>query len=239
MDFTLKTQHFEGPLDLLLNLIEERKMLISDVSLSQVADAFLGFISNRNGFPVAETAHFIVVASTLLLLKSKSLLPVLALTDEEEGDIHDLEKRLALLSIIRRSAKDLAVHRAQMFFVTGIRDTTPLFAPSKDMSLESIHKAVRNALKEAPSKKIIDEVEVKKIISLDEMIERMTARVQKALTMSFKDFSNGATDPREIVVGFLAMLELVKRGFAQVSQRAQFEDITIEYAGSSETPKYE
>ena len=75
--FTVSAGYFEGPLDLLLSLIEELRMLVSDVSLSEVADAFLAYVSSKESLPVGETAHFIVVAATLLLLKSRSLLPIL------------------------------------------------------------------------------------------------------------------------------------------------------------------
>lgn len=236
--FSVKTESFEGPLDLLLNLIEERKMLVSDVSLSHVADAFLSYVADKETFPVGEAAQFVVVASTLLLIKSRALLPVLTLSDEEELDVHDLEKRLKLLQIMRDAAKRFAVSIGRIFIGTGIRVDDPLFTPPSDMTPDSLHQAAIAALQNVPKKKIVDEVEVKKVVSLDEMIERLTARVQTAITMSFKDFAGGATDPREIVVGFLAMLELVKRGFAHVSQDAHFEDITIEYAGSAGTPRY-
>jgi segregation and condensation protein A len=71
------------------------------------------------------------------------------------------------------------------------------------------------------------------------MIERLTERVQRAISLSFSDFTRGATSPQDIVVGFLAMLELVKRGFANVSQGEHFDEITIEYTGTVSAPRYE
>lgn len=236
--FNVKTAIFEGPLDLLLNLIEERKMLVSDVSLAEVADGFLAYIGEQKTFPVGETAQFIVVAATLLLLKSKALLPVLSLSDDEESDVHDLEKRLRALQLIREAAKRLSQQKGRIFLGEGIRIDEPLFMPSADMTPMGIVDALREALRHAPRKKLVDEVEVKKVVSLDEMIDRLTERVQNAIRMTFRDFAQGATDPREVVVGFLAMLELVKRGFAHVSQDAQFEEISIEYAGTADTPRY-
>jgi len=86
MSFTIKTESFEGPLDLLLDLIEKRKLYISDISLAKVTDDFIEHIKNIGGIEIGESAHFILVASTLLLIKSKSLLPELALTEEEQFD---------------------------------------------------------------------------------------------------------------------------------------------------------
>ena len=95
-DFKVRVGEFEGPLELLLDLIEKRKLHISDVSLSQVADEFIEYTKSIEDFPIADSADFILVASTLLLIKSKSLLPNLELTVEEEENIGELEKRLAL-----------------------------------------------------------------------------------------------------------------------------------------------
>lgn len=237
--FSVKAGGFEGPLDLLLSLVEERKMLVSDVRLADVADAFLAHVSGQGAFPVGEAAHFVVVAATLLLIKSRALLPVLTLSDDEEGDIKDLETRLQLLAIIRSAAKGLAARTGRIFFGDGAKIVDPLFTPSKDLSVANLHAAAQSALQNAPRKKFVEEVAVKAVVSLDEMIERLTTRVQQAICMTFKDFAGNASDPREIVVGFLAMLELVKRGFAHVEQSAAYGDITIQYAGTTAAPRYE
>lgn len=237
--WSVKTDTFEGPLDLLLSLIEERKMLISDVSLSTVAESFLAYIQSKETFPLADTAQFLVIASTLLLLKSRALLPVLALTDEEEEDVHDLEKRLALLKIVRDHGKVLALLRGRRYIAEGVAVKDPLFVPPPDMTLASLRSAATSALESAPKQVVRDEVEVAHVVSLDQMIERLTERVQQAIRMTFKDFTDGSTNVKEVVVGFLAMLELVKRGFANVEQGAHFEEITIEYAGGVDLPRYE
>jgi segregation and condensation protein A len=237
--FSVKTGQFEGPLDLLLTLIEDRKMLVSDVSLAKVADDFLSFVSNQDSFPLRDTAHFLVVAATLLLLKSRALLPVLTLTDDEEGDIHDLERRLALLKIIRDSAKGFALLRARMYIADGINVHDPLFVPPRDLTLDALRGAAQAVLSNVPKPFVRDEVAVRAVVSLDEMIERLTERVQRAISMTFKEFTGSATNAHEVVIGFLAMLELVKRGFAHVSQNEHFDEITIEYAGGLEAPRYE
>ncbi|MDE2172553.1 MAG: segregation/condensation protein A, partial [Patescibacteria group bacterium] len=103
MTFTVKTQTFEGPLDLLLDLIEKRKFFISDISLAKVTDDFITHIKQFENMPMGESAHFILVASTLLLIKSKSLLPELALSVEEQGDIRDLETRLKIYKRIKEA----------------------------------------------------------------------------------------------------------------------------------------
>ncbi|HVT74797.1 MAG TPA: segregation/condensation protein A, partial [Candidatus Paceibacterota bacterium] len=96
MTFTVKQERFEGPLELLLDLIEKRKLFVNDVSLSKVADDYIGYVNNLGEFPVAEGAQFVLIASTLLLIKSKSLLPTLELTTDEQASIDDLNRRLKI-----------------------------------------------------------------------------------------------------------------------------------------------
>jgi segregation and condensation protein A len=80
--FSFKTEVFEGPLSLLIELIEKRKLLINDISLAAVTDEYMRRVAEMERSPLRETAEFIVLASTLLLIKSKSLLPILSLTEE-------------------------------------------------------------------------------------------------------------------------------------------------------------
>jgi segregation and condensation protein A len=236
-NFAVKVRDFEGPLDLLLSLVEDRKMLISDVSLSGVADEFLKYIESRGGFPMGEAAQFVVVSATLLLLKSRSLLPVLSLTNEEEGDIQDLEHRLKLYQVIREAVRGFRSN-GRMYFGGGARITDPLFMPSKDLTLPNVTEAVNRVLQNAPRVEKRTEVSVQTVMSLEEMMERLEERIQKALKLSFSDFS-GNVDKREIVVSFLAMLELTKRGLLLVSQERSFGDITMNYSGSVGAFKYD
>jgi len=237
--FSVKTAQFEGPLDLLLTLIEERKMLVSDVSLAQVADDFLNYVSTHDAFPLAGTAHFLVVASTLLLLKSRALLPVLTLTDDEEGDIKDLELRLALLKVLRDAAQRVQELKLRSYITDGVPVTDPIFVVPRDLTPDSLFAAARSVIQSVPKTFVRDEVDVPAVVSLDVMIERLTERVQRAITMTFKEFTGDSKSAHEVVVGFLALLELVKRGFAEVNQDAHFREITIEYAGTLEAPRYE
>lgn len=237
--FSIKTPIFEGPLDLLLNLIEERKLLISDISLSSVADDFLGYIQKQVAFPLGTAANFILVAATLLLLKSRALLPVLSLTKEEEGDVRDLELRLRLYQVFRDVAKSLGAIKEHMFFGNGARIVEPVFTPPSDLSLDSLQEAIARALQSAPQEVKRDEVAIKNVISLEEMIDRLAERISGAIEMTFRDFTGGGSaDKREVVVGFLAMLELFKRGLVLVEQDQSFGEIKMAYNGSMRVPRF-
>lgn len=238
--FTLKINDFEGPLDLLLSLIEERKFLVNDVSLTTVADDFLSYLKSQPAFPMGQAAHFVLVAATLILLKSRSLLPVLSLSEEEEGDVRDLEFRLRIYQVFRDAAKGLGAFSSRMFFGEGARIDEPMFSPSSDLSLEHITEAASRVLENAPRVVLTREVSVRSIVTLEEMMQRLSERIEKAISLTFKEFAGTSkTDRKELVVGFLAMLELVKRGMLAVSQEASFGEITMNYQGSMQPPNFE
>jgi segregation and condensation protein A len=228
--FTVKTQSFEGPLDLLLTLIEKRKLFINEISLAKIADDYVAHIRSVGDFPMAESAHFILVASTLLLIKSRSLLPALKLTDEEERDIRDLEDRLKLYARIR----ELSGHIKDRFgqeplFAPKDRKRAPLFSPDESMTLPNLLAALKGALASIPKAEQLPKAMLKKVVSIEEMIGDLTRRIQGAMRMSFKEFSKGSKGERvNVIVSFLAMLELVKEGIIDAVQHGRFDDIVME-----------
>ncbi len=229
--FKIKTEVFEGPLDLLLSLVEKRKLFINDIALSKVTDDYIHHIEKFEALPMGESAQFILVASTLLLIKSRSLLPSLALTEEEEEGIHDLETRLKIYKRI----KDASQHVKELFGDEIIfqpsqdRPTKPIFSPHESMKLLSIADAIKRIIQSLPKKENIPKAVVRKVVSLEEMIDSLTKRITAGLRMSFKDFSNQHKHERvNVIVSFLAMLELVKQGVIHVSQNDNFGDIHME-----------
>ncbi len=239
MVFAVKQEQFEGPLEVLLNLIEQRKLHINDIGLAKVTDDFLNYIKSFPDFPIAESAQFAYVASTLLLIKSKALLPELNLSREEETSIDDLQNRLKLLQCFR----GLSVHIKKRFgampmYLPLERNVVPMFAPPKGMTQSLLLQAIRSVLASIPKSEVLSKVTVKKVISLEHMIENLKERITGALRMSFKEFSGAHRGERvNVIVGFLALLELVKDGLIQVTQEERHGDIMME-TGQVSTPKY-
>jgi len=250
--FHIKTEVFEGPFELLLNLIEKRKLLVNDISLSKVTDDYIEHVKKitepggtHPALPMAETAHFILIASTLLLIKSKSLLPSLALTEEEQMDISDLERRLALYARVKELSKAVArmYGSKPMFASDGPRKMAAVFAPSPEITSVSMLGAIRDALKRIPIKEKLSEVVVRKVISLEEMITNLTERVTKSISMSFREFTGWDSPDKkaekvDIIVGFLAMLELVKQGIVHARQEGDFDDIIMDTTKDVGVPRY-
>lgn len=234
LGYTVKTAAFEGPLDLLLDLVTKRKLFINDVSLSQVADDFIKYIDEHEEFPIGESAEFIVVASTLMLIKSRSLLPMIELTEEEEESIHDLENRLQTYARVKELAAALRkiFGRKVIFEKTPNRNPVVVFSPDAKTDPENILAALRRVFESLPKKEFLPKATVRKVISLEETIEKLAERISRASRMNFKDFhgvKGKLTHEKkvDIIVGFLAMLELVKRGAIRVTQESGG-DIEIE-----------
>lgn len=231
MSFTIKTASFEGPLDLLLDLIEKKKLFISDISLAKVTDDFIAHVRQFENLPMAESAHFILVASTLLLIKSKSLLPELALTEEEQGDIHDLETRLKIFKRIKDASKHVqSLFGIEMIFTQShARPVVPVFTPDVSFTLEKALFCMKDLFNRLPKKENLPKHVVQKVVSLEEMIGNLTTRITTSLRMSFKQFTSEHKGERvNVIVSFLAMLELVKEGVLHVSQEREFDDIHME-----------
>ncbi|MFA6520260.1 MAG: ScpA family protein [Candidatus Paceibacterota bacterium] len=234
--YQIKTAGFEGPFGLLLDLIEKRKLHINDVSLAEVTEEYLEHMNKMGGLSPAEISSFVLVASTLLLIKSKSLLPNLDLTSEEEGDIKSLEERLRLYELFTRLGGNIKSNFGKKIIFAPLerKNDFLVFLPDDSITPESMMTFARNALGAMPKKVFLPEVEVRKVISIEEMIDNLTKRITKSLKMNFKDLHghNGGVHSKEekivVIVGFLAMLELVRQGIMDATQNEIFEDIFIE-----------
>jgi len=229
--FKVQLGHFEGPLDLLLDLIERRKLHINDIALSQVTDDFISYTKNLPGYHMGNSAHFILVASTLLLIKSKSLLPGLSLTTEETADIKDLEERLRKLQRVREASVAIKTlfGKEMIFSKEEQKVVEPLFSPEETITKLNILTAIHTVIASIPLKEYIPKAIVKKVISIEEMINQLIKRVQSSLKMSFRQFTGEKAEKVTLIVGFLAMLELVKQGIIAVTQEEDFGDIAIEH----------
>lgn len=236
--YKVKTGSFEGPLDILLSLIEQRKLFVNEISLAEVTNDYIAYIKSlsENDKTVNDVSYFILIAATLILIKSKSLLPNLSLTEDETEKIVDLEARLKLYQIIKNASIDIKNQfGTQIIFNPCDRIwSEPLFSPDVLITIPNISQSINSVLSQVPKKESkLPEIEIKKIINIDEIINSLTDRIQSAINISFREFSksHGSENVEEakvhVIVSFLAMLELVREGLIEVIQNASFGDIEI------------
>ncbi|OGG89935.1 hypothetical protein A3G12_00310 [Candidatus Kaiserbacteria bacterium RIFCSPLOWO2_12_FULL_54_10] len=239
MSFSIKTDSYEGPFEVLLDLIEARKLLVNDLTLANITEDFIAHVRAQEAFPVEETASFIQIAATLLLIKSKSLIPDLALTDEENADVDDLKRRLAAYEKVRAAARELSrIYGRTVMVQAGERPPEVVFAPSRDLSARALAEALVRVLAAREAVQELPETRVKPLVTIEEMMDRLARRVQSALTLSFNEFSKGTKERIEVIVSFLALLELVKQDAIAAEQHTAYGDIRLSHTAPSAIPHY-
>lgn len=238
--YQIKQGTFEGPLELLLSLIEQKKLFVNEISLAEVTNDYIAYIKSLDEVSsekhIANVSYFILIAATLILIKSKSLLPNLSLTDDEAEKITDLEKRLKLYAIIKNASIDISNNFGMKIIFMPMERvwSEPIFSPDTLITINNIAKSISETLEKVPKvTEKLPEIEVKKIINIDEVINSLTDRIQDVINLSFRDFtkSHGAQNEEEakvhVIISFLAMLELVREGIIDVIQNSSFDDIKI------------
>ncbi len=237
--FQVKHESFEGPIEVLLELIEKRKLFVNDVSLASVTDDFISFIQSKGMHPDM-VANFLAVAATLILIKARSLLPNLELTSEESESITDLERRVALYQIIAHISGDLIRQYGKRISFQGVAQKSgPVFAPDPSLPVEQLPLLIADIIKRvpppAPTK---PEARVTATISITEVIDTLIDRISQMTSGSFNSIRISAPDGDMkaekvyTIVSFLGMLELVRRGLVNADQNDQYGDIQL--ARSSE-----
>lgn len=231
-DFNIKTEEFEGPLDLLLNLIEKRKLLINDFSLSQITDDFIQHINEMGKISATKISDFLIIASTLILIKSKSLLPTLALEENEEQSIEELEIRLKILQIIKTVSLNIEelFQKTILYKKRQVKDQRVRFSPTKQINPHTMRITMLAIINTFPKVEEKKEARIRKVISLEEMMNKVINRVKKNVSMTFSELqrSNGKTEKVDVIIGFLAVLELVKNGFIMAKQGDKYDEISLE-----------
>lgn len=228
--YRIKQEKFEGPLDLLLDLIEKRRLAISEISLSAVTDDYLSRIRAMGEVNQEDLAEFLVVAAQLMLIKSRSLLPQLALTPAEEESVGDLECRLALYQRMRGFARELKVKESECRHIL----TRPpylglpvIFYPPPRFSLERLSHAFSLLVKAMPQLRELTEERLRKIVSLEDMIRGIQARLAERLEQAFSELVRNSQEKVEVIVSFLAILELAKQKLVSLHQGEHFGEIII------------
>lgn len=228
--FAIKTDTFEGPLELLIELVEKRKLLINDISLATVTDEYMQTVSAMQEMSLPNTAQFINLAATLLLIKSRSLLPVLTLSEEEEASIENLEERLRLYQIYREISEEVKSKfgTTAMYEPEYVPPREPLFLPDRFCTVTALQESLWDVIANLP--KIIERptAVVRSTISLEDMISNLKLRIEREIQMKFSTIRATETEHKNIIVGFLAILELFKQGDIMVKQDGRFSDIEFE-----------
>lgn len=226
--FEIKLEQFSGPLQLLLELIEQEKLPITDVSLAKVTEAYLAHVDSRE-VPPDELADFLVVATRLLLIKSRAILPQLQLEDEEDGtnlaDQLRMYKRFAdaavvVESMFRSGRVMFARERAAVVRSRG-------FSPPPSVTPAVLVEAFRSLLKRLEPFFALKRASLDRVVSVQERMTQLRDAIVERSRLVFRDMVGGATSRVDVVVSFLALLELMKQRVVTAVQGDAFHDIVI------------
>ena len=223
----IQLSRFTGPLDLLLNLISKKKLHISEIALSEVTEQYLRYLDTIEERDADELADFLVVATRLLLLKSRTLLPKFA-ADEEDGQ--SLERQLRLYKAFMDASKPLS----KLWLGSGRslwHDEPPrrptAFVPSENVTLATLRRSMIQLVNRLEPPKELPETRIDRAVSMKEKINRIRELLRAAKRLSFQDIVGEVRNKTEVIVSFLAILELMKQRAVALRQDESFGDIDI------------
>jgi len=227
-----KTEKFEGPLSLLLKLIEKEKMDITQISLAKITDQYVKHIRNSQNINPDDVADFLVVAARLLLIKSRALLPYLE--PEEEQDIEEFERQLKMYKEFLDASKNVEklIGKKKFSFSREfnrkiILNNIQIFSPPKKLKKQNLSEVFQNLISNLEPKEKLEEKAIEHKINIEDKILSIQKMLINKIKVSFNKLLNNANSKTEVIVSFLAMLELIKQRDIVVCQEGLFEDIII------------
>ncbi len=225
----LHLENFDGPLDLLLHLIKNAKIDIKDVFVSDVTDQFLLYIKEAQKQELELATEYLVVAATILEIKSRELLPKYQ-EEEEVSEEENLIIQLEEYKLFKELSEILKTKQeTDIFYREQEEEMVPNFVfgdSTVDILVGAFQKVLRNYREVSQGGGIEERQLSKETLTVAMMIEEITTLLKKGDLSFFSMFSEIPSRER-IVVTFMAILEMVKLGRIEISQKNNFEDIII------------
>lgn len=232
---SIKLEKFEGPLSLLLQLIEKQELDVTEVSLAKVADQFVEYIRRAEIFQPEEAADFLVVAARLLLIKSKALLPYLY--PEEEQELDEFERQLKMYKEFVEAAKlvEKMLGRKKFMFARefnrkAVFQLEKAFSPPKKLGKEDLSACFSDLIGRLSPPQKLEEGTIADKINIEDKISAIRGIIAARAKSSFSQLLRNASSKTEIIVNFLAALELMRQREAVLTQDALFGEIFISRA---------
>ncbi len=232
LNYRVQTPVYEGPLDLLLNLIEHAELDITTVSLASVTDQYLSYIHSMEQLNADEISAFLVIAAKLIQIKSEALLPRPPVREAGEEDAGQaLVDQLRLYKRFKEiggwmNARELANLRTYLRVAPP-----PKVEPKLDLSnitLAKLVDAAEEAFAKEKAKQPLATVIAAPRVTIREKIDMISKMMKEVQRATFSSLVKDSNSRLEVVVTFLAMLELIKRYRVQAHQESLFSDIEID-----------
>lgn len=249
--YRANTEAFQGPLDLLLSLVESRKLFINDISLALIADEYFLHVNKKiDEFKIKKEkdyefieniTSYIVVLATLILIKTRSLLPNTKLTTEESSEIKNLEQRMELYKYFKIVSRDfgklfgnneMLLPKKQPKILNKNKLSGKVFNPG-DTDLKTLSMLIKKIVETLPKKEVLPNISISKMISLRDRIDEIMSYFQNENNTDFSNImkNHKFTETKEKnifqIVSFLAILEIARNGIVDLNQENLFGNIKI------------
>ena len=243
MSYEVHTSVFDGPFDLLLHLILREQVDLYEINLSEIVDAYLVELDKMDRLDLEVATEFLLIAATLVELKARRLLP-----DDDDIDLDDElglweERDLLLARLVEcKTFKDAALvlrrlgaHAARSYArrVGPVEERFIGLAP--DLLDNTTPEDLRAAYLKATAPKPVVRVDLSHVtpikITVAEAVEELVDELPRVGRLTFRELTSGLVDRIEVVVRFLAVLELFKQGIVELEQPGNFGDITVVWVG--------
>jgi segregation and condensation protein A len=241
--FRVRLDNFEGPFDLLLNLISRRQMDVTEVALSQVTDEFITYLAGAGQWDLGRATEFLVVAATLLDLKAARLLPSAEVEDEEDLALLEARDLLFARLLQYRAYKLVAAHLAELDRLQARRhgrsvELEPRFAgllPEVllDLSPQRFAELAAAAMVARPVPTVaVDHVHAPRV-SVREHMSVLRDRLRRQGSATFRGLTTDCASTLEVVARFLGLLELYRDGLVAFDQAAALAELRVRWTGGS------
>jgi segregation and condensation protein A len=228
--YQIKLERFSGPLDLLLQCVESENLAITDIALTEVADQYLKHLYTAESTSPGDMADFLVIAARLLLMKSKALLPESEGAEDENGTslTDQLKLYKEFVDATKRLESIIVQKRFQYAREKYFAFTTPVFQPpAKDVEATFLRSLFEQTIVALEPFVRLPEKTLEKTVSIHDKVSEMKKLIAVRPNIRLSDLLSRVASRTEIVVSFMAILELMKENHVSVRQRELFGDIDI------------
>ena len=235
MEFNVKLSSFEGPFDLLLHLVEKAQVDINEISIGQITDDFLKAIEGMEALDLEVTSEFLIVAATLIDIKSRTLLPFKRSSGENGDQLEEPRQELIRRLLEYKKYKEVSQVMLEMAggaerYHTRVPELIEPHYKPVNLSLNQLFQAFQKALDKAEA--IREKPEAvhhiqKEEVSISEQMDYIYTSLTQKETISFSQLLLNSTSKYYIVISFLAVLELIRIKKIVVVQDELFSDINL------------
>lgn len=223
---------YQGPLDLLLQLIESAELDITTLALAQVTEQYLKHLEALQDLPADEMSAFLVIAAKLIQIKSEALLPQQSSSADDEEDIGDELARQLIAYKRYKEIADLLLERKDLGFQTFIRLSPAYVDKSQNLDLEGfgigdLYRLASSIFHKDLERQSISTVVERPKITIQEKINLIADKFRDSEELTFEDMLGEFYSRFDVVISFLALLELIKGGFVKVVQEGMFNEIML------------